>query len=459
MAVRLLAYTRWGEFVRELTDVESVMHDQEINAEDTLTVTAPVLLAKGDRLLWLDGSTWREHVVNEVDQAHSDGETFDYVCEPSIMDLRLAHIGSMSATDVTAEFALSAILANTTWEVGEVADLGTASYELEKVSAYEALFDIAAAFGGEIRATIETDEGGVTARKVDLLARIGEDGGARFEYGHNMSGVTRKVLSDDVITACYGYGANLDSEDGEETAQLTFADINGGLPYVADSDALLLWGLPDGNGGAMHSFGYYENTDCEDAQQLLIETTAYLAQHSTPAVSYETEIHFDQLDGVGLGDTVQVVDRTFTPELRLEARIAALKRDLISGETSSASFGTVVSILPDVYTRMFATAKNVEHAVTSVTPAAIMTGMNTIYENGGSNVHQAGGRGIITASVPMDRYGRPSAPVDGMEARRMSNGKFYTASSVDDNNDWQWEEVAVLTVKDGSLYWGDTKIS
>ena len=69
-----------------------------------------------------------------------------------------------------------------------------------------------------------------------------------------------------------------------------------------------------------------------------------------------------QLRGVELGDVIQTIDREFIPELRLEARVGEMKRDVLTGDTKSATFGTIVSLLPDVLTRIYS-------QVTSVTPA------------------------------------------------------------------------------------------
>lgn len=364
MAVKFLVYSRWGEYVRELTGVERATHKQEINREDTLFISGFFVLAKGDRILWRDGDTWREHVVNEINQRHDDEESMEYVCEPAHMaDLRADHVEIMSLRNVTAEHALSLVIELTSWSIGTVDDFGIGSFTLQKVSSYEALLEVAGTWGCEIQPSIEVDESGVVSRKISLLKKIGSDNGVRFEYGRGMSGVQKQVLSDDVITACFGYGKSLETDDFGVTKYLTFEAINDGLAYVTVEDSVLeMWGIPDGKGGVRHVFGCYENSQCDDEQQLLDETIEHLAQYSTPQVSYETEIPFASLNGVHLGDTVQVIDLDFTPELRLEARIGAMDRNLISGETSSCTFGSVVSILPDVYARLFKVAESTEEA-------------------------------------------------------------------------------------------------
>ena len=450
---RFMLFSRWGEYLGSLGEVYGATHSQEINSEDTLKLALPMPLAKGDRILWKCGTELFEHVVTEIDQEHDGCEEFEYTCEQAMMaDLRAAHIKLFVGNSMTAEDALGTLLGQTTWEVGHVDPFPTGSVKWEKKSAYEALLDLAGVFGAEVKPTFTVGSGGVAHRYVNLYRQIGSDRGARFEYGHGMGGVKKTVLSDDVITACYGYGANRDTETDGVTDQLSFASINGGVPYVADEKALSLWGLPDGKGGRMHAFGYYENTDCEDAQQLLDETRAELAKRSTPSVSYETSLPFAQLKGVRLGDTVQVLDKGFTPELRLEARVGALERDVLTGRTSKATFGTVVSVLPDVYARLFTSVKS-EGGGGDVSAGTIMKGMNRLYEKGGSYVCQTAADGIITANVPLDADGNPTVTEGELTARKIANGVIYSSTSVDSDGKWVWvisenQELEYLTNKD-----------
>lgn len=235
----------------------------------------------------------------------------------------------------------------TTWEVGEVEDFGTADLTLSQTDAYKAILEIAGTWGCEVRPDVEVSHGGVTRRAVSLVHQRGASRGARFEYGRDVGSVEKSILDDDVITACYGYGKTLDTEtDGEKDRVWCYVE--------GTDEQKARWGQPDGRGGRKHSEGMFEDSKIEDEDELEEATRAYLAEHSAPSVQYKVKkASAMQLRGVRLGDVVQVTDRQFTPELRLEARVGELKRNVLSGVTESATFGTVTSILPDVLTRIY----------------------------------------------------------------------------------------------------------
>ena len=62
-------FDRWDERIGLLRVVGELVHTEELNGEDTLEFQSYEVPSKGDRLLWLDGSTWREHVVVRTDES------------------------------------------------------------------------------------------------------------------------------------------------------------------------------------------------------------------------------------------------------------------------------------------------------------------------------------------------------------------------------------------------------
>lgn len=353
--MRFMLFDRWGGYQQDLIGIDEAVHTQEINGTEQLEITVPVALSKGDRILWNDG-IWHEHVVNEDDQTHEGSQTLSYVCEESIQWLRYTHVRLIVMNEVTAQEALSHILEQTDWVVGTVEEFGKKSLALSQTDAYKSILEIAGTWGCEIEAEITVSHSGVTKRAVNLLHQRGGEKGVRIEYARDMKGIEKSILKDDVITACFGYGKTLDTTtDGVKDRLWCYVE--------GTEEQKSRWGQSDGMGGKKHSEGMFEDANIEDATELENATRAYLNEHSVPSVTYKvTDAPTLQLKCVRLGDTIQVIDTEFLPELRLEARVGELKRDLITGETKSATFGTVSSILPDVLTRIY-------RQVNSVTPA------------------------------------------------------------------------------------------
>lgn len=455
-SAKFIAFSRWNVQLGEIQDVVSATHRCEVNGEDSLEIEClTTLLTKGDRILWHDGDMWREHVVNEVEQDHDGYQKFSYYCESAMMwDLRHKRVGEGETTG-TPQQVLEKLLEDTVWTVGTVDIYDSKHGTFNRDTCYGRLLQYAGLYQGELFPTVECDVAGVATRKVNMVARMGSDNGVRFEYGHDLDGVKRSILADDVYTCVYAIGATKEDDEGNESIVTA---------YVEDNEAKLLWGLSDGEGGIRHAEGFYENSDCESAAELESEAGAFLSERSTPQVSYETSMPTAPLKRVRIGDVVHVVDREFTPELRLLARVGSLARDVLLKRATSVTFGTVVSVLPDLLARQYdavkvvkglassaasvatsaaSVANDASAAVSAITPASMMSGMNNVYEDGGSYVCQTASGGIITASVPMDSDGNPTVTTGALSAVRMSGGKLMKASSVDSTGAWSWSDVAL----------------
>lgn len=365
---KFLLYSRWGEQIGELP-VLAAHHRQEINGEDRLDIDITQPLAKGDRILWTDGRRWDEHVVDAESQSHDGGETFSASCVRALQaDLSAKQVREWKA-NVSASAAVAELLKLTAWSAGEVPTAAaTATFEFERASVYECLLQVCGAFGLELRQDIEVGEAGVATRRVSLVSRMGGDHGTRFDYGHDLAGISKEVLDTEVCTAVYGYGK--DSL----------------WCYVADADALKLWGVPGPDGEPTHAEGVFEDSSIADKAALEAAARGWLDVHKQPEVSYDARIPFAPLKDVRLGDTVHVVDRDFTPELRLKARVGSLERDILRGEASSATFGTVASVLPDVLSRAYDASVRAMSAVASVNPDAIVERVDERYMTDGATV-------------------------------------------------------------------------
>ena len=360
-APTLYWFDRWDDRIGILRVAGDLTHTEELGGEDTIDFSSPDMPAKGDRILWLDGDAWREHVVVRTEEP-AFGPCRVHA-ESSLCELLRDFMEEIRLTDKGAGEALGRVLSFTRWEAGTVGLATTGSCLLYHMNALEALRRVAEVWGGEVRAVIGVSGGRVSSRKVDLVERVGSWRGLRLEYGRNVAGISRTVLDDEVFTALYGYGAGLPyvDEDGNYKAgyrrKLTFGDVNGGLNYVADEDARLVWGRWDaGRTARVHAFGKVDFPECTEPERLLALTRKALADSVQPKVTYDVDSVALGAEAAGLGDQVAVADASRMPEWRLKARVVGRVREFGDGVTCRLEVGTVA---PADYRTLSAVASDV----------------------------------------------------------------------------------------------------
>lgn len=369
-APTLFWFDRADERIGILHPAGAVEHREELGGEDVLSFPCLETPEKYDRILWRDSSDgrWREHVVVRTDEAL--GAACEVYAESSLCDLLGGYVEEKRVSDLGLYGALSAVLEGTRWQPSVLGWFDARDCYLYHVNRLAALRRVCEVWGCEVEPAIEVSGGRVSSRTVRAVAALGLWRGARLEYGRNMTGCTRTVAEDEVFTALYGYGAGLPVVDetgaftGGYRRKLTFGELNGGVDWVGDDDARLLWGLPDGSGGRVHRFGEVTFADVEDPEALLVHTQAALAETCAPRVSYEVDAA--AIAGsvcVGLGDEVAVVDSSLDPAWRLRAR--AVRRVRLFGDAVEARYS--IGAVPRT---AFAERSSVEARVAAVEDAA-----------------------------------------------------------------------------------------
>lgn len=424
-----------------------------LNGEDTVDITTTFPLKEGYRLVWQDlNGVPHEHVCQDPQGASAAGlPIYSDTALNSICELFGDYIEDKRPYGYSFQRALEVCLKPTRWDVGTVDQPGTVSSGLTfyHTDCRTALNDILAC-GGELETSITVGANGVTGRSVSILKHRGEaDGHRRFSYGKDINSIKRTEHWG-AITACYGYGKGVETDNGGYGRKLTFGDINGGLDYVADQTALETYGRPDGKGGFAHIFGKYENSSCEDAGQLKSETQAYLDEHKIPGVTYEVDAvdlvaMGRKWEGVGVGDDSQIVDGSFEPTLRCQGRVTKQVIDML-GKTRTVTLGNVTESIADILQQQQQQITNLQNqsgswdAVASTTPAFLQQLIDSLNEqfnmNGMSYMHVSYQNGFIFSSVPLDEDGQPTAT--GGTAMQLCSLGFRIADGTKADGSYDW---------------------
>lgn len=453
--MRVDVYDRHDAYVGTIgpRQLLSMVHTDELNGSDELSITTAFPLHEGYRLVWADRlGTVHEHVCQKPKASRETGgvvwtdTALNSICElfgDFIFDKRPYGYGFLQALNVCLE--------PTRWEAGTVDQTGTVDKGLTfyHTSSREALQDILEC-GGELETRIVTDGTRVTGRLVGIRSHRGRSGGhRRFSYGKDLASIDRTEHWG-AITACYGFGKGIETEGGGHGRKLTFGSVNGGKDYVEDAAALRLYGRPDGNGGMAHVFGTFSDPDCEDAATLLAETNAYLDAHKEPGVTYSADV-IDLVamgrdwEGVAVGDDVQIVDTCFSPALRCSGRVTKLVTDELGG-AMRVTLGNITETMTDMWLAQQKQVSSLSKRSSSWDVAAstppsylqqVVDAMNTQFNMSGSSyTFTSFEQGTIYASVPMDANGR-STTGKGSAMQLCSQG-FRIASGCKADGSWDW---------------------
>ena len=257
--------------------------------------------------------------------------------------------------NLSVSAAVERLIADTRYSLGTVSCANTGSMTAYYESVWEALETARTAFEAEIIPYYTFTGGAVTARKIDILSRLGEYRGRIFELGDDLSGIRIKYDDSQIKTALYGRGrgVEIDNGDGNDPSfgrRLTFADVvwttAGGKPvnkpkdqeWIGDPDALATFGR-DGR----HRYGFAIFEDCEDPDDLIQKTWDQLQKQKVPLINIEaTALDTERVMGrtheaVRLGDDILI--RIAKKHLDISARVIGIVRDYIRPEQTKLTIG------------------------------------------------------------------------------------------------------------------------
>lgn len=209
-----------GRRLAVLENAYDIVLEQEINGTDVLTFSLPSddvnkqFLEAENAVLLVNAKYIIRRISEKRDASQRDIKVY---CETEWYDIMYADpLTKFSWQDADAKTVMQDILEDTGWGVGDVEIDKKRSLSVStQANRLDALHQVAEVWGGEL----EFD----TANKVvHLRKEISRRPGVLFAYRKNMKGIEKVVDTTGLITRLYAYGKN----------GITFADINGGKPYV-----------------------------------------------------------------------------------------------------------------------------------------------------------------------------------------------------------------------------------
>lgn len=461
--MRYMIFDRWGNPLGDLPYAIKAIRTRATDGTDTLDITTIGEINKDERIVFKDSmGRWAEYLCQSTQTARAAGMpvTVAY-CTGSIAELSRTYIEDKRNRNANAKACLAKALEGTRWAVGTVETgtiTGTADLSFYHCTVLEAIQKTADTYGLEVQTEYQPDPTGnrIGRRIIHLVEHRGTANTTkRFEYGKDLTQIKRDIDSGDVITRLYGWGKGIEqtNDQGEATGgysrKISFADVNNGKPYVQDDQALANWGIPGPDGTRHHSEASVDFPDCEDPKELLNLTKAALKTRTTPTVSYTADVTalgqagYDP-EGTDVGDSVQIIDTSFTNPLRLEGRILQIEEDLAG---SLADTKIALGNIRQTYTqRMAAQQQALDKLVSNSgawNSAAGGTGpymkdlidrINQIMNATGGYTYLKPGQGIYVYDKPEDQNPTQCIHIGG--------GYWRIADHKKANGDWDFRSLA-----------------
>lgn len=461
--MRYMIFDRWGNPLGDLPYVIKAIRTRATDGTDTLDITTIGEINKDERIAFKDSmGRWAEYLCQSTQTARAAGMpvTVAY-CVGSIAELSRTYIEDKRNRNANAKACLAKALEGTRWIIGSVATgtiTGTANLAFYHCTVLDAIQKTADTYGLEVQTEYQPDPTGnrIGRRIIHLVEHRGSTNTTkRLEYGKDLTQIKRDIDSGDVITRLYGWGKGIEqtNEEGEATGgyshKISFADVNHGKPYVQDDQALANWGIPGPDGTRHHSEAAVDFPDCEDPKELLTLTKNALKTRATPVVSYTADVTalgqagYDP-EGTDVGDSVQIIDTSFTTPLRLEGRILQIEEDLAG---SLADTKITLGNIRQSYTQRLAAQQQALDKLVSNSgawnSAAGGTGpymkdlidrINQIMNATGGYTYLKPGQGIYVYDKPEDQNPTQCIHIGG--------GYWRIADHKKANGDWDFRSLA-----------------
>lgn len=325
--------------------------------EMTLDLDFPYLSDKkisiGQRVFFKDPATGT-HQIYEVRQAKTlqpDGYqqvTAEHIC---ISELCNEHIDTKELKKKTISSALTTVLSGTQWSLGSHATNPKASLEISRGSVWSAVSQLKDTFNVYIVPRVVLNNDGTISRYLDVEKSSGTWRGVRLSIDKNALDPSVTYDDSELYTALYGYGGSQPNSSGSETKETDFSDVKWsktadhpakpkGQKYLEDPAATAAYGR---NGRAR--FGYYQNSDITDPEELLEKTWEKLQTVSKPQISVEGTVA--DLYRLGYADQplrlhdialVEILPSGFKSELQ----IIRMTVDLLDPTATNVTIGSYI---------------------------------------------------------------------------------------------------------------------
>lgn len=335
------------------SDAESATRvHEEMSLQALFPFDPAKMLRRGQRIGYVDAlgvfQPFEIRKVRTYEPDHYQEITAEHIAVSELSD---EHLDQTEITDKTAGQALTAILAGTVWQVGTNTASGTQTADIARGSVWQGVRTIEENWNVYITPRVTFNAAGITGQYLDIAPAEPTWRGVRLSLDKNADEMGVTWDDTNVITAIYGYGGRVEDSSAEDTEILTFADAvwtatadhpakPAGQTYLEDPTGKALYGR-----GGRNRFGYYQNSNIDDAETLLEKAWEALKQSNAPDVSIDCQVR--DLYRLGYADQPlslhdsAIIDVQPTGEM-LQREIIRMTEDLLDPTATRVNIGTYI---------------------------------------------------------------------------------------------------------------------
>lgn len=288
-------------------------------------------LELGNYVVFKYDNKYKMFQIMDLEDDHKDGkQIINCYCEMAGLELLTDYCEPFSI-EGNVELFFNTVLQDTNWSLGGYSSSLVTNIQQVKVDKYTNVYKVIqeniSTYGNiEIEYRVEFDGNRLLGYFIDVYENgyRGSKVYKRFEYGENVSGITRKRNLNDFASAMIGQGKD----------KLTFKDIewkksNGdpadkpkGQDFVVDLEANDKF-----NKHGKYIKGLFDDSEITNPQDLLLKSWEKLQEVKEPKFDYEVDLALTSVEyeDIKIGDTNYVIDNDYNPPIFLEARIGKLE--------------------------------------------------------------------------------------------------------------------------------------
>ena len=318
------------------------------------------------------------------------------------------------------------------------------------MSAWKALGVLVENWGGELSTTITVDNNGVVSRAVNLYSKLGEQTAKRrYDFGADATSVKRTYSDEPLYCRISPRGKGEQTDGGGYGRKITIESVNGGKDYLEYAPMVDVAKIANGSSGYIYPTVIVENNDIETPAELKTWGESILEETCTPKITYEVDvvqaaIEGVDIQGVSLGDAVQVVDRGFHDGLRITGRIVSTVVDELNERRESVKIGYLDANISQKFSDGRKALESVHALSDALSTAAyvndLIDRLNAEINATGGYTYIVPGNGILTFDVAV---ADPLNPVEASQVVEVKGGSIRIANSKTAQGEWNWRTVFV----------------